>query len=56
MGFATLKYNVVAAQMGRGKNERTIAVALGSLSNTLSRFAMDTCLYESEFWFSFFSR
>ena len=29
MGFATLKYNVVAAQMGRGKNERTIAAALG---------------------------
>ena len=48
MGFATLKYNVVAAQMGRGKNERTIAVALGSLSNTLSRFAMDTCLYMSQ--------
>ncbi|MCB4798595.1 argininosuccinate lyase [Neotamlana laminarinivorans] len=48
MKFSTLKYNVVAAQMGRGKNERTIAVALGSLANTLSRFAMDVCLYMSQ--------
>ncbi|WP_203257636.1 argininosuccinate lyase [Hyunsoonleella ulvae] len=48
MDFATLKYNVVAAQMGRGKNERTIAAALGSLANTLSRFAMDVCLYMSQ--------
>ncbi|GAL66135.1 argininosuccinate lyase [Jejuia pallidilutea] len=48
MGFTTLKYNVVAAQMGRGKNERTIAAAFGSLCNTLSRFAMDVCLYMSQ--------
>jgi argininosuccinate lyase len=48
MGFSTLKYNVVAAQMSRGKNERTIAAALGSLSNTMSRFAMDVCLYMSQ--------
>ncbi|WP_142785265.1 argininosuccinate lyase [Changchengzhania lutea] len=48
MGFDTLKYNVVAAQMGRGKNERTIAVALGGLANTMSRFAMDICLYMSQ--------
>lgn len=46
--FDTLKYNVVAAQMARGKSERTIAAALGSLSNTLSRFAMDICLYMSQ--------
>ncbi|CAM1355747.1 MULTISPECIES: argininosuccinate lyase [Tenacibaculum] len=46
--FATLKYNVVAAQMSRGKSERTIAMALGSLSNTLARFAMDICLYMSQ--------
>lgn len=46
--FETLKYNVVAAQMARGKNERTIAAALGSLANTLSRFAMDICLYMSQ--------
>jgi argininosuccinate lyase len=48
MGFSTLKYNVVAAQMGRGKNERTIAAALGGLANTLARFAMDACLYMSQ--------
>tara|TARA_R110002050_G_scaffold233604_1_gene369493 strand:+ start:26146 stop:27420 length:1275 start_codon:yes stop_codon:yes gene_type:complete len=48
MGFATLKYNVVAAQMGRGKSERTIAASLGSLCNTMSRFAMDVCLYMSQ--------
>ncbi len=48
LGFSSLKYNVVAAQMGRGKNERTIAAALGGLCNTLSRFAMDICLYMSQ--------
>jgi len=48
MGFETLKYNVVAAQMGRGKNERTIAAALGGLCNTMARFAMDICLYMSQ--------
>ena len=48
LGFSRLKYNVVAAQMGRGKNERTIAAALGGLCNTLSRFAMDICLYMSQ--------
>ncbi|MEL0455772.1 argininosuccinate lyase [Flavobacteriaceae bacterium SZ-1-7] len=48
MGFETLKYNVVAAQMGRGKNERTISAALGSLANTMARFAMDVCLYMSQ--------
>lgn len=48
LGFETLKYNVVAAQMSRGKNERTIAASLGSLANTLARFAMDICLYMSQ--------
>ena len=48
LNFSNLKYNVVAAQMGRGKNERTIATALGGLCNTLSRFAMDICLYMSQ--------
>jgi len=48
LNFSTLKYNVVAAQMSRGKSERTIALALGSLCNTLSRFAMDICLYNSQ--------
>ncbi|MEO8773785.1 MAG: argininosuccinate lyase [Gelidibacter sp.] len=46
--FATLKYNVVAAQMARGKSERTIAITLGSLCNTMARFAMDICLYMSQ--------
>jgi len=48
LNFSTMKYNVVAAQMSRGKSERTVATALGSLSNTLSRFAMDVCLYNSQ--------
>lgn len=48
LGFASLKVNVVAAQMGRGKNERVVAVALGGLCNTLSKLAMDVCLYVSQ--------
>ena len=48
LDFSTLKYNVVASQMSRGKSERTIALALGSLCNTLARFAMDVCLYNSQ--------
>ncbi|WGK64133.1 argininosuccinate lyase [Croceiramulus getboli] len=46
--FHTLKYNVVAAQMARGKSERTLSAALGGLANTLSRMAMDICLYMSQ--------
>ncbi|WP_029035962.1 argininosuccinate lyase [Salinimicrobium xinjiangense] len=48
LGFSTLKYNVVAAQMSRGKCERTATSNIASLANTLSRFAMDICLYMSE--------
>ncbi|MDG1698079.1 MAG: argininosuccinate lyase, partial [Polaribacter sp.] len=48
LDFATLKYNVVAAQLSRGKSERSVASALGGLCNTLSRFAMDICLYMSQ--------
>ncbi|GAL74337.1 argininosuccinate lyase [Nonlabens ulvanivorans] len=48
MGFAALKYNVVAAQLTRGKNERSIAASLSNVANTLSRFAMDICLYMSQ--------
>tara|TARA_R110000868_G_scaffold5985_6_gene34769 strand:+ start:26884 stop:28158 length:1275 start_codon:yes stop_codon:yes gene_type:complete len=48
MNFSTLKYNVVAAQMSRGKSERTIAASLGGLCNTMSRLAMDVCLYMSQ--------
>ena len=46
--FSTLKYNVVAAQLSRGKSERSIASALGGLCNTMARFAMDICLYMSQ--------
>ncbi len=48
LGFAELKYNSVAAQMSRGKTEKTVAFALSSVAGTLSRFAMDICLYMSQ--------
>ncbi len=48
LDFATLKYNVVAAQMTRGKNERIIATSLGNLASSLSKFSMDICLYMSQ--------
>ncbi|ODS78058.1 MAG: argininosuccinate lyase, partial [Chryseobacterium sp. SCN 40-13] len=46
--FATLKYNVVAAQMSRGKSEKTLAFAMSSVAGTLSKLAMDVCLYVSQ--------
>lgn len=48
LGFSTLKYNVVAAQLGRGKCERTVTSNISSVANTLARFAMDICLYMSQ--------
>ena len=45
MHFETLKFNVVAAQMGRGKIEKATATAIGILGGTLSKLAMDVCLY-----------
>lgn len=48
MGFATLKYNSVAAQMSRGKVEKTTAFALASVAGTLSKLAMDITLYVSQ--------
>lgn len=45
LGFGTMKYNVIAAQMGRGKVEKTTAFGLSSLAATLSKLAMDICLY-----------
>ncbi|MEM8763726.1 MAG: argininosuccinate lyase [Bacteroidota bacterium] len=48
MGFDTLKYNVVAAQMGRGKVEKATAFGISSIAATLSKFAMDICLYMSQ--------
>ena len=48
MGFETTKYNVVAAQMGRGKVEKAAAFGMSSLAATLSKMAMDICLYMSQ--------
>ncbi len=48
MGFETLKYNVVAAQMGRGKVEKATAFGMSSIATTLSKMAMDICLYMSQ--------
>ncbi|MDG1571837.1 argininosuccinate lyase [Robiginitalea sp. M366] len=48
LGFGTQKFNVVAAQMGRGKVERTTATALASVGATLGKMAMDVCLYMSQ--------
>ena len=45
LGFADLNYNVVYAQMGRGKTERITAQALANAADTLSRLSMDACLY-----------
>ncbi len=45
MGFDTLKYNSVAAQMSRGKVEKSTAYAMSSVANTLSRLSMDITLY-----------
>ena len=45
LGFADLNYNVVYAQMGRGKAERITAQALANLADTLARLSMDMCLY-----------
>lgn len=48
MGFETLKYNVVAAQMGRGKVEKATAFGISSVAATLSKLAMDITLYMSQ--------
>jgi argininosuccinate lyase len=45
LGFETLNYNVVYAQMGRGKAERIVAQALGNIADTLARMSTDMCLY-----------
>lgn len=45
LDFGTLHYNVVAAQMSRGKTERALAVAVASVASTLGRLAMDVCLW-----------
>ncbi|MDE3214272.1 MAG: argininosuccinate lyase, partial [Bacteroidota bacterium] len=45
LGFEDLNYNVVYAQMGRGKTERIVAQGLANIAATLSRMSMDACLY-----------
>ncbi len=45
LGFADLNYNVVYAQMGRGKTERIVASALSNVAATLARLSMDACLF-----------
>lgn len=48
LGFESLNYNVVYAQMGRGKAERITAMALANFADTLSRLSMDACLYMNQ--------
>ncbi len=48
LGFEDLSYNVIHAQMGRGKSELFVAFALASLATTLGKFSMDVVLYSSQ--------
>lgn len=48
LGFDTLSYNVVYAQMGRGKTERLLAQAMSSIAATLNKLATDNCLFLSQ--------
>lgn len=48
LGFDTMNYNVVYAQMGRGKTERNTAFAMASVAGTLAKMAFDACLYNSQ--------
>lgn len=45
LGFASPHYNVVAAQMSRGKTERAVASAIAAVASTLGHFAMDVCMW-----------
>ena len=48
LGFDTMNYNVVYAQMGRGKMERTVTTALASVAATISKMAFDACMFTSQ--------
>lgn len=48
LGFESMDYNVVYAQMGRGKAERIVASAIASIAATLAKLAFDACLYNSQ--------
>jgi len=48
LGFDSMNYNVIYAQMGRGKMEKTVSFALSSIAATISKFAFDVCLFMSQ--------
>ena len=48
LGFDSMNYNVVDAQMGRGKSERNIAYTLATIAGTLSKLAFDACMFNSQ--------
>lgn len=48
LGFDSMNYNVVYAQMGRGKMERNVAFSIAGLAGTLSKMAFDACLFNSQ--------
>ncbi|SMO53260.1 argininosuccinate lyase [Saccharicrinis carchari] len=48
LGFDNMNYNVVYAQLGRGKTEKNVAMALSSVAYTVGKFATDACLYMSQ--------
>lgn len=48
LGFDSMNYNVVYAQMGRGKTERNVAFALATVAGTLAKLAFDACLFNSQ--------
>lgn len=48
LGFDALNYNVVYAQMSRGKTERIVSMAIASIASTLARMSMDVCLYMNQ--------
>ena len=47
LGFSTMSYNVIAAQMGRGKTERILAQSISNIASTLNKLAVDNCTYLS---------
>ena len=48
LGFDSMDYNVVYAQMGRGKMERNVAFAMATIAGTLAKMAFDACLFNSQ--------
>lgn len=48
LGFESMNYNVVYAQMGRGKMEKSVAFAIASIAGTLSKLAFDACMFNSQ--------